>query len=171
MSGFQVLWYLRTRPPCMNPPCDFKKQRDGPASSVRTKPHSRTPCRAFHRCSDAITSFRCGPVDEESELELPLREAFSSLSSDIGLSHEPRELLSSAHSRESSLFSSPRLSPRNAIPGARTALALFSATQPTSPPAPEIRRRTTQRGSRAARCVSSSSLFLRLRFLFAVWCK
>ena len=94
----------------MNQPCDFTRQRSGPVSSVRTKPRSLTPFRSFHRCIEPITtSFRYHRLfaDDETKPELPLPEAPGSLSIDLNLDHEPRELLSSAHSHETSLPSLP----------------------------------------------------------------
>ena len=72
----------------MNPPCDFTRQRSGPVSSVRTKPHSPTPFRSFHRCTEPITSFRYRLFADETKPELPLREAPGSLSIDLNL--DPR---------------------------------------------------------------------------------
>ena len=46
---------------------------------------------------------RYRPVDDETKPELPLREAPGSLSIDLDLGHEPRELLGSARSHETSL--------------------------------------------------------------------
>ena len=48
-------------------------------------------------------SFHHRPVDEETQLELPLREAPCSLSIGLDLDHGLLELLSSEHSREASL--------------------------------------------------------------------
>ena len=47
-------------------------------------------------------SFRYRLFADETKPELPLREALGSLSIDLNLDHEPRELLSSARSYETS---------------------------------------------------------------------
>ena len=60
-------------------------------------------------CTEPITSFRYRLVDNDNETkpDLPLREASGSLSIDLNLDHEPRKLLSSTPSRETSLPSLP----------------------------------------------------------------
>ena len=62
---------------------------------------------------------------------------------------------------------SPRLSPQTVFPDDQTAQALFSATQTTSKPIPEIDRRTSRGGGRAARDGSPWSLFCCLRISVA----
>ena len=62
------------------------------------KPRSQSRLRSFYRSTDHSTSFRHRPVDEETKLELPLREAPCSLSIGLDLDHELLELLSSVHS-------------------------------------------------------------------------
>jgi len=59
------------------------------------------------RCTEPITSFRYRLVDDETKPDLPLREASGSFSIDLNLDHEPRKLLSSTPSRETSLPSLP----------------------------------------------------------------
>ena len=66
---------------------------------------------------------------------------------------------------------SPRLSPQTVFPDDQTAQALFSATQTTSTLFPEIDRRTSWGGGRAAWGVSSWSLFRCLCFSVAAWRK
>ena len=66
---------------------------------------------------------------------------------------------------------SPRLSPQTVFPDDQTAQALFSAAQITSEPILDIDRRTGRTGGRAARGVSSWSLFCCLRFSVAAWRK
>ena len=66
---------------------------------------------------------------------------------------------------------SPRLRWRTVIPLDRTTQALFSATQPASASISEIGPRTGRTGGRAARGVSSWSLFCYLRFSVAAWRK
>jgi len=68
-------------------------------------------------------------------------------------------------------LASPRLLPRTPIPHDRIAMALFSAAQITSEPILDIDRRTGRTGGRAARGVSSWSLFCCLRFSVAAWRK
>ena len=62
---------------------------------------------------------------------------------------------------------SPRLSPQTVFPDDETAQALFSATQTTSTLFPEIDRRISWGGGRAARGVSPWSLFCCLRISVA----
>ena len=62
---------------------------------------------------------------------------------------------------------SPRLSPQTVFPDDQTAQALFSATQTTSTLFPEVDRRTSWGGGRAARGVSPWSLFCCLRISVA----
>ena len=62
---------------------------------------------------------------------------------------------------------SPRLSPCTVFSDDQTAQALFSATQTTSTPFPEIDRRTSRGGGRAARDGSSCSSFCCLRIAVA----
>ena len=73
--------------------------------SPRTNSHS--PARLCpshrHRWTHLHRGFHHRPVDEETKLELPLREVPCSLSIDLDLDHEQLALLSSGHSREASL--------------------------------------------------------------------
>ena len=73
------------------------------------KPRSQPCLRSFYRSTDHSTSFHHRPVDEETKLELPLREAPCSLSIGLDLDHELLELPSSVHSHATSLSCSPRL--------------------------------------------------------------
>ena len=52
-----------------------------------------------------VSGIASSPTRHETKPELPLREAPGSLSIDLNLDHEPRELLSSARSHETSLSS------------------------------------------------------------------
>ena len=61
------------------------------------KPRSQPCLRSFYRSTDQSTSFHHRPVDEETKLELPLREEPCSLSIGLDLGHELLELLSSEH--------------------------------------------------------------------------
>ena len=91
----------------VNAPCGW---RSAPATHVAVhcaNPRSEPFRRSFHRSTEAITSFRYRLVDDETKPDLPLREASGSLSIDINLDHEPRKLLSSTPSRETSLPSLP----------------------------------------------------------------
>ena len=74
-------------------------------------------------------SFRYRLFADETKPELPLREASGSLSIDLNLDHEPRELLSSARSHETSLSSLTAAPVANCHSLDRTAQALFSAAQ------------------------------------------
>ena len=68
-------------------------------------PHSQPCLCSFSRSTEPITSFRYRLFADETKPELPLREAPGSLSIDLNLDHEPRELLSFARSHETSLSS------------------------------------------------------------------
>jgi len=84
-------------------PCGW---RSAPATHVAVhcaNPRSEPFRRSLHRCTEAITSFRCGSVDDETKPELLLGEAPSSLSIDLSLAHGPLELLSSIQSHATSL--------------------------------------------------------------------
>ena len=121
----------------MNQPCDFTRQRSGPVSSVRTKPHSLTPFRSFHRCTEPITSFRYRLFADETKPELPLCEAPGSLSIDLNLDHEPRELLGSARSHETSLPSLPSVIWHASLAsGLRTAYSRVKQLKRPAPPRP-----------------------------------
>ena len=87
----------------MNPPSDFKRQRDGPVSSGRTKPHSLTPFRSFHRCSVPCPAgwHRCRR--RRDRVGIASREAPYSLSIIIDRGPELLGLLSPVHSYETSL--------------------------------------------------------------------
>ena len=71
--------------------------------SPRTNSHS--PARLFpsHRWNHLHRGFHHRPVDEETKLELPLRETPCSLSTSLDLDHELLAFLSSEQSREASL--------------------------------------------------------------------
>ena len=60
---------LCTRLLCMDPPCDFTRQRDGPFSSVCTTPHSLTPFRPFQRCSVPCPATRASARRGRGRLE------------------------------------------------------------------------------------------------------
>ena len=75
--------------------------------SPGTNSHSPARLCPSSRCTEPITSFRYRLVDDETKPDLPLREASGSLSINLNLDHEPRELLSSTPSRETSLPSLP----------------------------------------------------------------
>ena len=138
----------------MNTPCDFTRQRSGPVSSVRTKPHSPTPFRSFHRCTEPITSFRYRLFADKTKPELPLREAPGSLSTDLNLDHEPRELLSSARSHEISLPSLPTSLTVNCELLTTEVQWHFSAPlNQRSPQSPRSTVRWAGRGSRSLRCL------------------
>ena len=79
------------------------------------KPRSQPCLRSFYRSTDHSTSFHHRPVDEETKLELPLREAPCSLSICLDLDHELLALLSSEHSREASLSCLTRVASRLGI--------------------------------------------------------
>ena len=89
----------------MNPPCDFKRQRNGPVSSICTKPYSQPCLRSFYRCTELTASFRCLAVEGETKPGLPLREAPCSSSIIFDLDREALEFLSSVHSHETSVLS------------------------------------------------------------------
>ena len=72
-------------------------------SSPRTNSHSPARLCPLHRWTHLHRGFHHRPVDEETKLELPLREAPCSLSIGLDLEHELLALLSSEHSREASL--------------------------------------------------------------------
>ena len=71
--------------------------------SPRTNSHSPARLCPLHRWTHLHRGFHHRPVDEETKLELPLREAPCSLSIGLDLEHELLALLSSEHSREASL--------------------------------------------------------------------
>ena len=71
--------------------------------SPRTNSHSPARLCPSHRWTHLHQGFHHRPVDEETKLELPLREAPCSLSIGLDLDHELLALLSSEHSREASL--------------------------------------------------------------------
>ena len=77
------------------------------ASAHCTKPRIQLRVRSFCMRTEPITSFRYRLVDDETKPDLPLRETSGSLSIDLNLDHEPRKLLSSARSHETSLPSLP----------------------------------------------------------------
>ena len=114
----------------VNAPCGW---RSAPATHVAVhcaNPRSEPFRRSFHRSTEAITSFRCGSVDDETKRELLLGEAPSSLSIGLSLAHGPLELLSS--SIQPHATSLPALTTSLIINGAsgdRTAQALSSAAQ------------------------------------------
>ena len=131
------------------------------------------PCLcSFYRSTDHSTSFHHRPVDEETKPELPLREASGSLSIDLNLDHEPWKLLSSTPSRETSLPSLPTSLTVNCE--LLTTLICNGAFQRRSineAPNPRGRPSDGSRGGRAARGVSSWSLFRCLCFSVAAWRK
>ena len=149
----------------MNPPCDFTRQRSGPVSSVCTKPHLLTPFCSFHRWAHLHRDFHHRPVDEETKVELLLREAPCSLSICLDLDHELLALLSSEHSREASLSCLTTPVAANSDSSRSYCNGIFSAAQITSEPVLEIDRRTGRAVGRSARGVSSWSSFCCLRFL------
>ena len=96
----------------------------------------------------------------------PARPASSSTSATKDWSFSAPYIRTKRHS-----CPSPRLSPQTVFPDDQTAQALFSATQTTSTLFPEIDRRTSWGGGRAAWGVSSWSLFRCLCFSVAAWRK
>ena len=106
------------------------------------------------RSTKSITSFRYRHFADETKPELPLREAPASLSIDINLDHEPRELLSSARSRETSLPSLPTSLTANYEVLATELQWQFSAPlNQRSPRSPRSIVRWVGRGSRSSRCL------------------
>ena len=99
-------------------------------------------------------SFRYRLFADETKPELPLREAPGSLSIDLNLDHEPRELLSSARSHETSLPSLPTSLTVNCEILATDLQWRFSAPlDQRSPQSPRSTVRWVGRGSRSSRCL------------------
>ena len=100
-------------------------------------------------------SFRYRLFADETKPELPLREAPGSLSIDLNnLDHEPRELLSSARSHETSLPSLPTSLTVNC--GLLTTDLQWRFSAPLDQRSPQSPRSTVRwvgRGSRSSRCL------------------
>ena len=110
----------------------------------------RCPLTGIFRC----TSFRYRLFADETKPELPLREAPGSLSVDLNLDHEPRELLSSARSHETSLPSLPTSLTVNCELLTTELQWRFSAPlNQRSPQSPRSTVRWVGRGSRSSRCL------------------
>ena len=87
----------------MNPQCDFKRPRDGPVSSARTKPHPLAPFRSSRRCSVLCPATRHRCRRRRDRVGSASREAPYSLSIIIDLGREILGLLSPVHGHETSL--------------------------------------------------------------------
>ena len=99
-------------------------------------------------------SFRYRLFADETKPELPLREAPGSLSIDLNLDHEPRGLLSSARSHETSLPSLPTSLTVNCELLTTDLQWRFSApVDQRSPQSPRSTARWVGRGSRSSRCL------------------
>ena len=126
---------------------------------------AHTWLRSFCRSTEPITSFRYRLFADETKPELPLREASGSLSIDLNLDHEPRKLLSSIPSRETSLPSLPTSLTVNCELLVTELQWRFSAPlNQRSPQSPRSIVGWVGRGSRSSRCpiVVVVSLFLLL---------
>ena len=148
----------------MNPPCDFTRQRSGPVSSVCTKPHLLTPFRSFHRWTTPCPVFHHHPVDEETKVELPLREAPCSLSIGLDLDHELLELLSPEHSHGTSLSSltaPPVANCRSSRPNYTGTFQCHSTSERAN-----VRDRSSEGSDRGSR--SSGCLVMVVVLLFAL---
>ena len=120
-------------------------------------PHSQPFLRSFCRSTEPITSFRYRLFADETKPELPLREAPGSLSIDLNLDHEPRELLSSARSHETSLPSLPTSLTVNCELLTTDLQRRFSAPlDQRSPQSPRPTAGWVERGSRGSQCPSWS---------------
>ena len=110
-------------------------------------------------------------ADEETEPELPLVKHPARSASAL-TSPTDHWRFSAPYSRTQLRSLPHHVSDRELpIPHDRTAMALFSATRSTSHPIPEVDRRTSRGGGRAARDVSSWLWFRGLCFSVAAWCE
>ena len=138
----------------VNAPCGW---RSAPATHVAVhcaNPRSEPFRRSFHRSTEAITSFRYRLVDAETKPELPLREAPGSLSIDLNLDHEPRELLSSARSHETSLSSltaAPVTNCHSSRPNCTGTFQCRSMNEHATPRS--LSSEESERGSRSSGCL------------------
>ena len=99
-------------------------------------------------------SFRYRLFADETKPDLPLHEASGSLSIDLNLDHEPRELLSSARSHETSLSSLTAAPVTNCHSSRPNCTGTFQCRSMNEHAAPRsLSSEESERGSRSSGCL------------------